>query len=417
MIKRPIATRFAPNLEFDDFLLSLKEYLRFWEWRKNEKIEKLKAFVQEKFKIENVFFFDSGRSSFFVLLSALDFSPGDEIIVQGFTCVSLLWPIIEKKLRPVFCDIDETLNLDPEDLEKKISPKTRAVVLQHTFGFPAKIKEIKEICKKHHLFLIEDCAHSLGAKYQNDFLGKFGDFAFFSFSRDKVLSSVFGGMLWVKDKTFAKKIEKIKKTLPFPSFRFLSQILNYNIFYFLFLPFFDFFSLGKFFLKVFSKANLFLREVFSEEKKAKKPKFFPQKFSSLQASLIFLQFKKLNRFNEHRKKIAKIYESALKDDEKIKIIFKKIPKGFEPIFLRYPVLVESPQKILNFFKKRKIYLEDGWQGAVILPKGADFQKFFYQKGSCPRAEFFSKKILNLPTNIFISEKDAKKIVYFLKKFK
>src|SRR5581483_4013141 len=113
---------------------------------------------------------------------------------QAFTCVAVPNSVLWTGAKAIYADIDETGNLDPKDLEKKITKKTKAVIIQHTFGIAANMDAIQKVLKGKKIILIEDCAHALGASYKGKKLGTFGEFAFFSFGRDKVISSVFGGM-------------------------------------------------------------------------------------------------------------------------------------------------------------------------------------------------------------------------------
>ena len=135
------------------------------------------------------------------MIKSFDITYGDEVIVQAFTCLAVPEVVIWCGAKPVYLDIDESLNLDIRLLEKSISSKTRIIIVQHTFGIPAKIDMIKKIAQKHNIILIEDCAHSLGAKYNSQKIGTFGDAAFFSFGRDKVISSVFGGLAFINPRS------------------------------------------------------------------------------------------------------------------------------------------------------------------------------------------------------------------------
>ena len=137
--------------------------------------------------------------------------------MQAFTCNAVPNPVLWAGLKPVYVDCDEkTFNIDKEDLKKKITPRSRVLIVQHTFGLPADMDAISEICRKNNLILIEDCAHSLGAEYKNKKVGTFGKAAFFSFSRDKVISSVYGGMAVTEDHELTKKIKEYQLKIGYP---------------------------------------------------------------------------------------------------------------------------------------------------------------------------------------------------------
>ena len=147
----------------------------------------------------------SGTSALRVALSSLGIKEGDEVITQSFTFVATVEAIVESNAIPVCTEIDKTLNMDPEDLEKKITKKTKAIIAVHMLGTPTRIREIKDICDKHNLFLIEDTAWGCGGKVQNKFLGTFGDIGTFSFDFAKTITCGEGGMiLFNKEEHFKK---------------------------------------------------------------------------------------------------------------------------------------------------------------------------------------------------------------------
>jgi dTDP-4-amino-4,6-dideoxygalactose transaminase len=117
---------------------------------------------------------NSGSSALLVALSALGIGPGDEVIVPGYTFVASISSIIFARAVPVLAEIDKTLNLDPEDVRRKITPRTKAIMLVHMLGNPGRIEEIKKIADERGLYLIEDCAQALGATYKGKSVGSFG---------------------------------------------------------------------------------------------------------------------------------------------------------------------------------------------------------------------------------------------------
>ena len=175
---KTVSISLSPNTEKDDVNLAIKE--RFKKSKKNY-IEIFENNFKKHLSFKYVFSLNSGRSALMLILKALDIKAHDEIIVQAFTCNAVINPILQKKAKPIYIDVDKTLNIDPKKIEARITKKTKAIIIQHTFGYPAEIEEIQKIAKKHNLFLIEDCAHALGAKYNNEYCGTFGDVAFFSF--------------------------------------------------------------------------------------------------------------------------------------------------------------------------------------------------------------------------------------------
>jgi CDP-6-deoxy-D-xylo-4-hexulose-3-dehydrase len=126
---------------------------------------------------------------------------GDEVIIPTLCWSTSLWPIIQSNLKPVFVDINPlTLNIDENEIEKKINKKTKAILLVHVLGNSCDMDQIMRIKRKYKLLLIEDTCESLGSKYKNKFLGTFGEFSSFSFYSSHQISSGEGGMICCKDK-------------------------------------------------------------------------------------------------------------------------------------------------------------------------------------------------------------------------
>ena len=144
----------------------------------------------------------SGTAALRVALASIGVKEKDEIITQSFTFVATVEAIIESGARPICTEIDNTLNMCPIDLVKKITKKTKAVIVVHMLGVPANLYEIKKICKKYKLILIEDTAWGIGGKYKNKYLGTIGDIGTYSFDFAKTLTTGEGGMICFKNKNF-----------------------------------------------------------------------------------------------------------------------------------------------------------------------------------------------------------------------
>ena len=133
---------------------------------------------------------NSGTSPLHVACMAAGIGPGDEVVVPAFTFIASAWGAHYVGAKPVFADIEEgTYNLDPEALEAAITPRTRGLVVVHLFGLPARMEEIMAIAQRHGLFVIEDCAQAVGARYRGTPVGLFGDAATFSFYPTKNLGA------------------------------------------------------------------------------------------------------------------------------------------------------------------------------------------------------------------------------------
>ncbi len=389
MIKA-IATSLSPNTGLDTALLAFISLIQPFNHKKP---------VLEFYPNKSVYFTNAGRSAFLEILRHLDFKEG-EIIVQAYTCNALLNPILKSGLKPVYADINDDLNINPEEIKKKITLETKAIVIQHTFGYLSKIEEIKKIAKNNNLILIEDCAHSLGNKYEGEYVGNFGDYAFLSFGRDKIISSVYGGAI-ISNK-------ELNLNLKNPSYLWTIQQLLHPILFEIFIkPFYNL-IIGKVFAKIFLSLNLISRSVYKKENEGIfLNKYFPRKMPSQLYPLLSNQLKKIDKFRKHRLKIQEYYINNLTKE----IVFEdnKYP------LMRFPILVDNPELLFKYLKEKGIYLEDGWHGSVIVPPKTNLKKFFYLN-DCKNAERISKRIVNLPTHINISLEDAKYLVDILNKW-
>jgi 8-amino-3,8-dideoxy-alpha-D-manno-octulosonate transaminase len=141
----------------------------------------------------------SGTAALKVALTALGVGPGDEVITQGFTFVATWEAILEVGALPVFTEVDATLNMDPEDLKKKISSKTKCIIPVHMLGAQAKIEEIVNIATKQGIPVIEDTAQAAGGRIKGKHLGSFGTCGTFSFDAVKTITTGEGGMIITDD--------------------------------------------------------------------------------------------------------------------------------------------------------------------------------------------------------------------------
>ncbi len=147
----------------------------------------------------------SGTAALRVALAALELEPDDEVITQSFTFVATVEAIIESRAVPVITNIDKTLNMDPDDLVKKITKKTKAIIVVHMLGVPCRLREIKKITDDNGILLIEDTAWGCGGFYEKKPLGTYGDIGTYSFDFAKTITTGEGGMVVFKEKSLYEK--------------------------------------------------------------------------------------------------------------------------------------------------------------------------------------------------------------------
>lgn len=393
--RRVISASLSPNTQVDDVGLARKVIFSPRLWGKGEAIAAVEQWFNDYFKTRTAVSFNSGRSALLAILKVFGVGQGSDVLVQAFTCVAVPNSVIWAGAKPTYVDIDKTLNLDPEDLERKITPASRAVIVQHTFGIPAQIEKILTIARKNHLLVIEDCAHSLGITYHGKKIGTWGDTAFFSFGRDKVVSSVFGGMAIISEKYKAQgeKLRKYQEKLPYPSSFWIFQQLFHPLAFSVILTSYNIWF-GKILLWLLQHLQLLSLPVYSQEKRGERPRVFPSRFPNALALLLLKQLSKLEKYSEQRTASGNYYVSQLSGRGDLKLL----PEVEEAIYLRFPLLVARPLEIIQRAKKQGVLLGN-WYTHLIDPLGVDLRRVGYVEGSCPRAESIAGHILNLPTLI------------------
>lgn len=154
---------------------------------------------------------NSGTSALHLCIRAVGISEGDEVLVPSFAFIAVANVLRYERAVPVFIDIDpQTLNLDPARIEEALTPRTRAIIVVHTFGCPAALDEILEIARRHNLFVIEDACEALGAQFDRRKVGTFGDVAVFGFYPNKQITAGEGGMLVTNDSNVAALARKLR---------------------------------------------------------------------------------------------------------------------------------------------------------------------------------------------------------------
>jgi len=159
----------------------------------------------EYVEVGNCIALSSGTSALLTCLSALGIGPGDEVIVPGYTFIASISSIIYARAIPILAEIDESLTIDPEDIERKITEKTKAIIPVHMLGNPCDMDTIMKIARKHKLYVIEDACQAAGASYKNKKLGSIGDIGAFSLNFFKTISAGDGGMVVTDDDMLYEK--------------------------------------------------------------------------------------------------------------------------------------------------------------------------------------------------------------------
>lgn len=415
-----IFTGFAPNLRMTDVFRATTCLFQPWKWRKGEYINQLEQALKNIFGAKHVIAFDSGRSALQLALQACGIVAGDEVLLQAYTCVAVPNAVRWAGGVPVYVDIDETLTMDFADAEKKISSRTKAIIVQHTFGQATDMDACMLFTKEHNLIAIEDCAHTIGGKYKDKLLGTFGSAAIFSFGSDKVISCGRGGAVITNHDEIKNKLQEIRNKLPEVSLRrIFKQLMQYPVFsigkslYHL--------GVGKWLLWMARKISLTALILEPAEKKGLAVVGFPAQLPNVLAELVIRQLRSLNEANSKRIQTTEYYWEQFNKN----LLLLGAGRGMRynaaglpqtnPL-IRFPIFVDDPQALMRHAKKHGILLGD-WYQTVIAPKDVDLEAVGYKVGSCPKAEAIARRSVNLPTQAGLSEKDRERIVDLLNIYK
>jgi dTDP-4-amino-4,6-dideoxygalactose transaminase len=163
------------------------------------KVKMLEEMVEQEFGTKHALAVTSGTAALITALSALGIGPGDEVIVPGYTFIASISSVILIRAVPVLAEIDDSLTLDPADVERRITPRTRAIMAVHMLGNPCDLEKLQAIATRHNLILIEDTAQAFGAFYCGKRVGTLGRVGIFSFNIFKTINAGDGGMLITDD--------------------------------------------------------------------------------------------------------------------------------------------------------------------------------------------------------------------------
>jgi dTDP-4-amino-4,6-dideoxygalactose transaminase len=162
--------------------------------------------IKEFFEIDYALPMVNGTAALHSALYALGIGYGDEVIVPSYTYWATVMPVLICNGTPVFAESDpETLNIDPRDIERRITPKTKAIIVVHLCGLPCEMEPVMEIANKHGLKVIEDCAHCIDAEYKGRITGTIGDIGCFSYQATKLIPGIEGGMLITGNRKYYEK--------------------------------------------------------------------------------------------------------------------------------------------------------------------------------------------------------------------
>ena len=298
----------------------------------------------------------SGTDALHLSLDALGLGEGDEVITTPFTFFATAEAVIYTGATPVFVDAEpDTLNIDVNLIEKKITKKTKAIIPVHIFGHPADMEEIKKLAKKHNLKVIEDCAQAFGAAINNKKVGSFGDAGCFSFYPSKNLGAYGdGGMITLNDSVIANTIKKLRNHGSGGAYKHESVGFN-------------------------------------------------SRLDEIQAGILLIKLKRIDDYNSKRRQNAALYNKFLSD----KVKCPKEKNGCYHVYHQYTIMSPERDKIQNKLK------DNGISSVVYYPIPLHLQEALsfleYKEGDFPVAEKAAREVLSLPMYPGLEEKTIKEI--------
>jgi perosamine synthetase len=384
------------HIRFKEIFLGL-----FHSLFKNQSSEKFKREFYEYFQVRDCFLVSSGRAAFTLILKALKkTSEKDEVIIPAYTCFSVPSAIARAGLKISLCDISvKTLNLDPEKLSSLINKNTLAVLPVYHFGLSHDISEIVNLCRKQDIYIIEDVAQGMGAKFQNKYLGTFGDLSFFSLGRGKNITTVEGGIILCQEEEISLLLQEellnLKKDIGFEYF------------------------LKMFFYKIFIHPYLYWlpEKIPSLEIGVSKfsPEFDLSSLSEYQAQLGIYLLGRLEEINLSRIKNAQYLIMALKNLEKISLLSSS-PEAYS-VYLRLPILYKDSserEKVYHSLRRKNLGVSKMYP--TSLDKIAGIKSYLAPNHSeLSNSNFVEKNILTLPTHQFLGQADLDKIIEVIRK--
>jgi len=361
-----------------------------------------------------LFYFWKGRVALYLMLKALGIGAGDEVIVPGFTCVVVPNAVLYTGATPTYVDIDpETYNVNVQTIEKQITSKTRAIIVQSTFGLSPDLDPIMALAEVHGIPVIDDCTHGLGGSYKDQPNGTVTDAAFFSSQWSKPISTGIGGIAFIRNPELAQRVSELAKQIPIPSKsteimlagqRLLRPLADIPALHYPLIKTYRWLTqqLG---LSVGSSSNTELTSI-------EMPADYLKSMGKWQRNAWNQGLQKLPQTISKRQNVAKYYNDFFQKETGPTI--PVVPSYAEHGMLRYTIRVPDNSNVLDQARNSSIPLGD-WFTSPLYPINGDLTPWKYRRGQCPVAEQACREIVNLPTNHALTESQLQKL-FSLQKF-
>jgi len=322
----------------------------------------------------------SGTAALHTACFAAGIGKGDEAITTPITFVASANCILYRGGKPVFADIKmTTYNIDSEDIERKITKNTKAIIPVDYTGQPADLDEIKEIAEKHNLIVIEDASHALGATYKGRRIGSISDMTVFSFHPVKLITTGEGGMVVTNNKEF---YDKMKMFVTHGITKEKDKLFNYQ---------------GPWYYEMQELG-------------------YNYRLTDIQCALGISQLKKLDKFIKRRREIVSMYNESLKDVGEIILPFKNpdVESSWHLYMIRLKLdkLKVSRRQVFEALRAENIGVHVHYIPVYLQPF---YQKLGYKKGLCPNAERYYEEAITVPIFPAMTDKDVEDVIKAIKK--
>ena len=362
---------------------------------------------------QQAFSFWKGRVALYAILKALGVGEGDEVMVPGYTCVVVPNAIRLTGAKPVYVDIQPgSYVVDADRLESAITPKTKVILVQHTYGLAAPVADVLAVARLKGIAVVEDAAHALGTTLQGQKLGTQGDAAFFSSQWSKPYTTGLGGMAVTGNPDLAAKLAQIKQSFVTPPQSEQAKLqLEYQIYKRFYSPRLYWMAQGL--LHAFSRVGLFVGSSSEEELEGAAPKDHTWWMADAQEKAGIAGLDKMPTEIARKMLLTKFYDDGLTEKG-----WGLPKKTADTVLLRYPVRIRNKVELLQKAREQKMEL-GSWFETPLHPVSLEKHTIFsYTMGNCPEAEMACEQVVNLPLNEWISVAEADRVLeFFLKNAK
>jgi len=347
----------------NEILLGIEDVIESGQYVLGQKVKELEQKIAKRLDVTEAIAVANGTDALILTLEAFGITKGDEVITTPFTFFASAEAISRVGAVPVFADIDPaTYNIDPNEIEKRITSSTKAIIPVHLFGQPADMDKINQIAKKHGLYVIEDACQAFGASYKNKEVGSLGDAACFSFFPTKNLGTMGdGGIITTSNTEIADKIRKLRTHGT--TKKYYHDRIGYN-----------------------------------------------SRLDELHAAILLVNLKKIDEWNEQRRKIASRYHQYLDNLSHIKLPFE----ADDRTHIYHLFCIESDRREEIMKELRNSQIQTGIYYPLCLHLQEVYSYLNYKKGDFHIAESISERLFAIPMHPFLKESEQDQIISILR---